>query len=107
MPSAFRNQKNLAEWVELDYFRRQRWLKRWRRLLTWGTLVACIAGVTIAAVLPRAPRLVQAGQLSSAHRMFNDDCSRCHQKNFQTRPPMIGTDMDGVSSSSVAPSSTV
>ena len=54
-----------------------------------GTLVACIAGVTIAAVLPCVPRLVQAGQLSSAHRMFNDDCSRCHQENFQTTKKLL------------------
>lgn len=89
MPSAFRNQKNLSEWVELDYFRRQRRLKRWRRLLTWGTLVVCITGVAIAAVLPRAPRLVQAGRLSSAHSMFNDDCGRCHQENFQTTKKLL------------------
>jgi hypothetical protein len=89
MPSEFRNQKNLAEWVELDYFRRQRGLKRWRRILTWLTLAVCLAGVTVAAVLPHTPRLIQAGKLSSAHRMFHDDCGRCHLEEFQTTKKLL------------------
>src|SRR5205085_7544083 len=84
MPSAFRTQKNLPDWIELDYHRRQRKLRRWRRFFTWSTLALCLAGLAAASLLPRSPRLVQAGPLSSAHGMFNDDCARCHQENFQT-----------------------
>ena len=92
MPSAFRTQKNLSEWIELDYHQRQRKLRRWRRLLTWGTLVVCIAGVAGVSFLAHSPRLIQAGPLSSAHGMFNEDCARCHQESFQTAKKLIPWD---------------
>jgi hypothetical protein len=45
MPSAFRNSKNLAEWLRLDYFRFPRTLPRLRATLVWLTLFACVFGV--------------------------------------------------------------
>lgn len=95
MPSAFRTQKNLPEWVELDYHRRDRKLRRWRRVLTWGTLAACVIGVSFATVLPGSRRAIQAGPLSFAHSMFNDECSRCHQESFQTAKKFVGGDAHG------------
>ena len=38
MPSAFRNPKNLAEWLELDFFRRPRSLGKWKSMLIWLTI---------------------------------------------------------------------
>jgi len=84
MPSAFRHPKNLSEWIELDYHERPRGLKRWKRLLVWGTLAVCLAGAAVAMVLPRGSRMVQAGPLTLEHNMFNDDCARCHEGAFQT-----------------------
>ena len=84
MPSAFRNQKNLNEWIETDYFRRQRGLRRWRKPLCAAVGLFCLAGVVAAYFVPRSGRLVQAAPVSSAHSLFNDDCSRCHTEAFQT-----------------------
>jgi hypothetical protein len=84
MPSAFRNPKNLADWLRLDYFRYPRrlpWLFRW---LCWSTLLACVGGVGAAMLLPREPQLYEAGPLSSAHGMLNNDCGHCHRENFAT-----------------------
>jgi hypothetical protein len=83
MPSAFRDPKNLPEWIELDYFRRSRFLWWLRRRVTWLTLLAGVA-LGAAAFLPRASRLYQAGPVSTAHAMFNNDCGQCHTENFQT-----------------------
>lgn len=82
MPSFFRTSKNLPEWIELDYYQRPRGLRRWRRFFTWTTLLLCAGGIAIAALLPRASRVIQAAPISSAHGMFNDHCERCHQEPF-------------------------
>src|SRR5581483_5003907 len=83
MPSAFRNPKNLAEWLRLDYFRRPRALWRWRRALAWAALVLSIGGLG-AAFLTRAATLYQAGPLSTAHAALKNDCGQCHQEDFAT-----------------------
>jgi hypothetical protein len=86
MPSAFRNQKNLNEWLELDYYQRPRGLRRWRNRLTLLLFVLCAAGVAGAIFLlgSRSARLVQAGPVTSAHSMFNHECEWCHRESFQT-----------------------
>lgn len=84
MPSAFRTPKNLPEWIELDYHSRPRGLRRWRRRLAWALFLLCLIGVGVAAFVPGSKQLVQSAPVTSAHRMFNHDCSRCHQKSFAT-----------------------
>jgi hypothetical protein len=84
MPSAFRDPKSLSEWIQLDYFRRPRGLRRWRSWLGWGTLVACAAGVMLVVALPRGKSAFQAGPVSAAHALFNNDCGQCHWERFQT-----------------------
>lgn len=84
MPSAFRDPKSLHEWIELDYYRRPRFLWRWRIWLTWMVLLVCALGVGLAWLIPGAARFSQAGPVSASHRMFNDDCARCHTGNLQT-----------------------
>jgi hypothetical protein len=84
MPSAFRNPKNLAEWLRLDYFRFPRTLPRLRATLVWLTLLACVFGIGAAFFTRSAPRLYQAGPLSSKHASFNNDCGVCHRDHFAT-----------------------
>jgi hypothetical protein len=84
MSSAFRDPKNLPDWIELDYFRRSRFLWWLRRRVTWLTLLVCVALAAAAVFLPRTSRLYQAGPVSTAHAMFNNDCAQCHTENFQT-----------------------
>ncbi|MBI1915208.1 MAG: hypothetical protein HYS12_10785 [Planctomycetes bacterium] len=89
MPSAFRNQKNLKEWLELDYYQRPRGLRRWRNRLTLLLLVLCVVGVAGAIfLLPRSARLVQAGPVTSAHSIVHD-CERCHQEAFLTAKKLL------------------
>jgi predicted CXXCH cytochrome family protein len=89
MPSAFRNQKNLNEWLELDYYQRPRGLRRWCNRLTFLLLVFCLAGVVgTYFLLPRPARLVQAGPVTSAHSIVHD-CERCHQEAFSTAKKLL------------------
>ena len=46
MPSALRDPKTLAEWIELDYFQRPRPYRRLKRSIFWATFLGAI-GVTI------------------------------------------------------------
>lgn len=84
MPSEFRDQKTLGQWIEQDYFQRPRRLRRWRNPVTGVVLLLCLAGVVAAFFLPRSARLVQAAPVSPAHATFNHDCGRCHTEAFQT-----------------------
>src|SRR5215468_7910897 len=89
MPSAFRNQKNLKEWLELDYYQRPRGLRRWCNRLTLLLLLLCVVGVAGAFFLiPRPARLVQAGPVTSAHSIVRD-CERCHQEAFSTAKKLL------------------
>jgi hypothetical protein len=89
MPSDFRDQKNLDEWIEPDYFQRLRGLRRWRKPLCAAVGLLCVAGVVVAYFVPHSARLVQAGVVSPAHSLFNHDCSRCHVEAFQTAKKVL------------------
>jgi hypothetical protein len=84
MPSDFRDPKTLAQWIELDYHTRNRWLRRWQTWLTVGTLLVGGAIAGVYAVLPHAQQSYQAGSLSAAHALFSDDCRQCHTQAFRT-----------------------
>jgi hypothetical protein len=84
MPSEFRDPKTLAEWIELDYHQRSRWLRRWQTWLTLGTLLIGGAAAAVYALMPRASESYQAGSLSAAHALFSNDCRQCHTNAFQT-----------------------
>jgi hypothetical protein len=83
MPSSVRGPKTLFEWIEPDYYRRSRWLRRWVRLLGWAALLAG-AGVVAATIWGRLPSFYEAGPLTSAHSMFNERCESCHTTAFAT-----------------------
>jgi hypothetical protein len=76
------NPKTLAEWIELDFFRRSGSWRRARRLFTWACFFGAIAFV-IASVVPRNRFVYEAGPLSSAHAIANHDCSICHVDAFR------------------------
>jgi hypothetical protein len=84
MPSAFRDPKTLSDWIQLDYFRRPRGLRRWRSWLGWGTLGVFAVVVALVFVLPRGRSAFQAGPVSAPHSLFNNDCGQCHTDAFQT-----------------------
>jgi hypothetical protein len=84
MPSAFREPKSLPEWIEPDYHERSRGLRRFRQWAVWGTLLTCAVGLAAAAFFPRSARLYEAGPVSEAHAMFNNDCAKCHTEAWQT-----------------------
>ncbi len=89
MPSAFRDPKSLPDWIELDYFRRPRALRRWRGWLGWATLFACAAAIAVVLALPRGKAALQAGPVSPAHTFFNNDCGQCHTDAFQTAKRLV------------------
>ena len=91
MLSFLRNSKVIADWLELDYFRRRRRLPRLRRVVTWTAFLACPVLVALS-FLPGRQTVYQAGPVSAAHMMFNADCGRCHQAAFATGQRLLAVD---------------
>jgi hypothetical protein len=89
MPSAFRDPKTLAQWIELDYHQRQRWLRRWQTWLTVGTFVVGIVLVLGYMLTPSWSQSIQAGPLSTTHAMFSNDCTQCHTRPFATAQRLL------------------
>jgi hypothetical protein len=90
MPSPLRTPKTLSSWLQLDYFDRPRPL-RW---LWWPAVVAALllAGAYAAWSIAARPANLQAGPLSDAHAMFNDDCRQCHVGAFHTAARLLTHD---------------
>jgi hypothetical protein len=82
MPSSIRNPRNLADWIELDYFHRPRTLRR----LWWPAIAVALllSGGYLAWAFAGRHTAFQAGPVSPAHALFGDDCSQCHTGRFQT-----------------------
>jgi hypothetical protein len=90
MPSAFRDPKSLPEWIELDYYRRVRPLRRLRSLVNWVVLLVSVAA--LAGVVWWGNQMIyQAAPVAYAHRMFNNDCKTCHTEAFQTTRRLLPT----------------
>lgn len=79
MSSPLRDHKSLSDWVELDYFRRPRGLRRRRRRLIWLSVVVGAVGLVLL-LRPGSHSLHQAGPLSTGHAMFSNACGKCHEE---------------------------
>src|SRR5829696_4970614 len=84
--------KTLASWLELDYFRRPRPLRRVRSQVTKLVLLGCALLVAGVSLLPGSRRIYQAAPVSSAHALFNDDCEACHTARFATATRLVRGD---------------
>jgi hypothetical protein len=84
MSSPLRDPKQLTEWLELDYFNRPSPFRRLRRVITRATFFVALAAVTCWTFLPHQQAVYQAGPVSTAHTLFNNDCGRCHAGSFET-----------------------
>jgi hypothetical protein len=84
MPSSFRTPKSLAEWLQLDYFRRERGLRRARAPLVVAAMLLSLLGVAAALAVPGGRRAYQAGPVSAGHATFADRCEACHTRPFRT-----------------------
>jgi hypothetical protein len=82
MPSPLRPPKALPEWIELDYYRRPRLLRVLRGRIGWVVLLAGSAAIGLLMLWGKWT-VFQAGPVSTAHCMFNNDCGRCHTEPFQ------------------------
>jgi hypothetical protein len=91
MPSSFRDPKNLSEWIQLDYFQKPGRVWRIRNALTWSILIACLALVGLS-WWPRARFVYESRPVSSAHAMFNDQCTVCHVETFQPLTRLLRAD---------------
>jgi predicted CXXCH cytochrome family protein len=93
MPSDFREPKTLSSWIELDYFRRRRLFRGWSLWLL-GALLGSLLFLG-ASTLATGYRTFQAGPLSRAHALFNDDCGQCHQDQGATLARLFRGDRAG------------
>jgi hypothetical protein len=73
---------DLAGWLELDYHRRLRPLRGRRKWFTLGALAVTVAGL-VWTFLPGGRAAHEAGPVSTAHAMFNNDCGRCHTESWK------------------------
>src|SRR5581483_9329186 len=80
--SPYLGPKILPKWIALDYFRRLRPLRGWRKWVTF-TLFLCAGAVAAWSIRPSNHWVHQAGPLSTAHALFSDDCAKCHTASFQ------------------------
>jgi hypothetical protein len=73
--------EDLAQWLDLDYHRRLRPLRGWRK---WATGLACVLATAVVAwsFWPGNRRTQQAGPLSTAHASFQNDCAQCHTQSL-------------------------
>jgi hypothetical protein len=72
-----RTTKKLAQRIDLDYFKRQSPLRRWRFLLSVAAPVLAILYLAWFG-LRSDRRVYSAGNLSSAHAVLTKQCSACH-----------------------------
>ncbi len=75
--SVFRTSRELAERVEIEFHKRP---NRFRRL-TWtvAVLAGILSSVWLAFESARGEHhIFEAGPLSTAHKMFENDCAKCH-----------------------------
>src|SRR4051794_8366580 len=84
--------KSLADWLQLDYFRRRGRLRRWRGPLGLGVGIGCAALVLAMSFWPGGRRAFQAAPVSNAHAMFNDHCAACHSTTFRTAARLVRGD---------------
>ncbi|MBI3411067.1 MAG: cytochrome c3 family protein [Planctomycetes bacterium] len=91
MVEPFHDSVQLQESLELDYFRRPRGPRHWRRVLT---IVAGLASAVVAAVslLPGQRHMHQAAPVATGHAMLNDRCDSCHSSAFQPVARLLSCD---------------
>jgi hypothetical protein len=92
MPSFFRDPKTLAEWIQLDYFRKPGRFWKIRNVVTWLVFITCLALITL--TWPSWARFVyESRPVSSAHAMLNDNCGVCHAAaSFQPAMRLLRSD---------------
>jgi hypothetical protein len=90
LPSSFRTPKTLAEWLNLDAFRREGGLRRMRAALVVAAMAACLLGVAATLALPGGRRAYEAGPVSQGHAAFADRCETCHTQPFRTAAHFTG-----------------
>lgn len=90
--SASEYPKSLSSWLELDYFRRPRRLKRVRGLVIWTALIVTTVLIVALTWLPGNRRIYQAASVSTAHAIFNEDCEACHNASFGTAKRLLSGD---------------
>jgi hypothetical protein len=84
MPSSFREPKSLPDWLQMDYFRHERVLRRLKGPLVVAAMLLSLVGVTVALAVPRGRQVYQAGPVSRGHAIFADQCAECHTHAFRT-----------------------
>jgi mono/diheme cytochrome c family protein len=72
-----RTTKKLAQRIDLNYFRKPDWLRRWRSWLTLAAVALALVWIGWHAAR-RNDGVYSAGKLSAAHAVFSNRCSACH-----------------------------
>jgi predicted CXXCH cytochrome family protein len=82
MPSALRNPKTLPDWIESDYVRRPRLLRRLRAGAVGAGVLVSLAWVGTLWLTGRQTAF-QSSPVSSSHALFGHQCQECHTTQFQ------------------------
>jgi hypothetical protein len=72
-----RTVKGLAKRIELTYYHKPHFFRRWWRHLCIGATALAVLWIVVEAVRGDQ-RIYTSGPVATAHRMFETDCARCH-----------------------------
>jgi len=77
VPRAKRTTKQIAQRIDLNYFKRPNRWRTWRFVLS--LLLPCLAVLWLAAYgLARNNRIYSSGKMSRAHAVLTEQCASCH-----------------------------
>jgi hypothetical protein len=72
-----RTTKELAQRIELDYFKRPHPVRHWMRLLSVGAMALAAVWLIVEAI-PGDQSVYMPGPVSQAHALFGHQCTQCH-----------------------------
>lgn len=96
-----RTSKSISERIEADYYKHPHPMRKVKRWLSWGLLVASLVLVLIPVLIGRQ-EVFQAAPVSKAHQFIANDCGRCHVESWQPALRLVTLDANHRSTTDAA-----
>src|SRR5688572_27392020 len=96
-----RTSKSIAERIDTGYYKQRHPIRAYKRYLAWGLLGLTVLCLLVPMLL-REHRIFQAAPVSSSHRLFANECWRCHTESFGPLKRLVTLDDNRVSVSAQA-----
>lgn len=96
-----RTSKSIAERIDTSYYKHRHPIRAYKRYTSWGLLVLTFLCLLVPTLL-WDHRIFQAAPVSSSHRLFGDQCERCHTETWGPMKRLATLDGDQMSVSEKA-----